>query len=76
MPSNAILARQFIQEFDGFSIGSNDMTQMALATDRDNNCACSHIYHDEEDPAVVWAILAGTIFRQKFGVSASAARAW
>lgn len=59
LPSNAILAKEFIKEFDGFSIGSNDMTQMVLATDRDN-ARLSHIY-DEEDPAVVWAILV-TIF--------------
>ncbi len=65
IPSNAILARQFIQEFDGFSIGSNDMTQMVLATDRDN-AALSHIY-DEEDPAVVWAILCTIFTGQKFG---------
>ena len=65
LPSNAILARQFIQEFDGFSIGSNDMTQMVLATDRDNS-SLSHIY-DEEDPAVVWAILVTIFSGQKFG---------
>ncbi|MDL2306657.1 phosphoenolpyruvate synthase [Desulfovibrio sp. OttesenSCG-928-C06] len=59
IPSNAILAKEFIQEFDGFSLGSNDMTQMVLATDRDN-ASLSHIY-DEEDPAVVWSILV-TIF--------------
>ncbi len=65
IPSNAILARQFIEEFDGFSIGSNDMTQMVLATDRDN-AALSHIY-DEEDPAVVWAILCTIFTGQKYG---------
>ncbi|HJA79332.1 PEP/pyruvate-binding domain-containing protein [uncultured Desulfovibrio sp.] len=69
IPSNAILAKQFISEFDGFSIGSNDMTQMVLATDRDN-ARLSHIY-DEEDPAVVWAILvsifAGQKYRKKVG---------
>ena len=65
LPSNAILARQFIQEFDGFSIGSNDMTQMVLATDRDNS-SLSHIY-DEEDPAVVWAILTTIFTGQKYG---------
>ncbi|WP_458400788.1 PEP/pyruvate-binding domain-containing protein [Mailhella sp.] len=64
VPSNAILARQFISEFDGFSIGSNDMTQMVLATDRDN-AELSHIY-DEEDPAVVWAILTTIFTGQKF----------
>ena len=65
LPSNAILARQFIAEFDGFSIGSNDMTQMVLATDRDNP-SLSHIY-DEEDPAVIWAILVTIFTGQKYG---------
>ncbi|WP_461209352.1 PEP/pyruvate-binding domain-containing protein [Desulfocurvus sp. DL9XJH121] len=64
IPANAILAKQFIQEFDGFSIGSNDMTQMVLATDRDNS-RLQHIY-DEEDPAVVWAILVTIFTGQKF----------
>ena len=64
LPSNAILARQFISEFDGFSIGSNDMTQMVLATDRDN-AELTHIY-DEEDPAVIWAILTTIFTGQKF----------
>lgn len=64
IPANAILAKQFIQEFDGFSIGSNDMTQLVLATDRDN-ARLQHIY-DEEDPAVVWAILATIFTGQKF----------
>ncbi len=58
-------AKQFIEEFDGFSIGSNDMTQMVLATDRDN-ARLSHIY-DEEDPAVVWAILVTIFAGQKYG---------
>ncbi|GAB7080552.1 PEP/pyruvate-binding domain-containing protein [Megalodesulfovibrio paquesii] len=65
IPSNAILAKQFIEEFDGFSIGSNDMTQMVLATDRDN-ARLRHIY-DEEDPAVVWAILVTIFTGQKMG---------
>jgi pyruvate,water dikinase len=65
LPSNAILAKQFISEFDGFSIGSNDMTQMVLATDRDN-ARLSHIY-DEEDPAVVWAILVSIFTGLKYG---------
>ncbi len=65
IPSNAILAKQFIEEFDGFSIGSNDMTQMVLATDRDNS-ALSRIY-DEEDPAVVWALLVTIFTGQKYG---------
>ncbi|MFU2210765.1 PEP/pyruvate-binding domain-containing protein [Solidesulfovibrio sp. C21] len=65
IPSNAILAKQYIQEFDGFSIGSNDMTQMVLGTDRDNP-ALRHIY-DEEDPAVVWALLVTIFAGQKYG---------
>ena len=65
IPANAILAKQFIQEFDGFSIGSNDMTQMVLATDRDN-ARLQHIY-DEEDPAVVWAILVTIFTGLKYG---------
>jgi pyruvate,water dikinase len=65
IPSNALLAKQFLEEFDGFSIGSNDMTQMVLATDRDN-ARLSHIY-DEEDPAVVWAILVTIFSGQKYG---------
>ncbi len=64
IPSNAILAKQFIEEFDGFSIGSNDMTQMVLATDRDN-ASLSHIY-DEEDPAVIWAMLVTIFTGQKY----------
>ncbi|NCC23687.1 MAG: phosphoenolpyruvate synthase [Deltaproteobacteria bacterium] len=65
IPSNAILAKQFISEFDGFSIGSNDMTQLVLGTDRDNSML-RHIY-DEEDPAVVWAILTTIFTGQKVG---------
>ena len=65
LPSNAILAKQFLAEFDGFSIGSNDMTQMILAADRDN-ARLAHIY-DEEDPAVVWAILVNIFTGQKYG---------
>ena len=65
IPSNALLAKQFLEVFDGFSIGSNDMTQMVLATDRDN-ASLSHIY-DEEDPAVIWAILVTIFSGQKYG---------
>jgi pyruvate,water dikinase len=65
IPSNAILAKEFIKEFDGFSIGSNDMTQLVLGTDRDNS-RLQHIY-DEEDPGVVWAILTTIFTGQKYG---------
>ncbi|MEF2229527.1 MAG: PEP/pyruvate-binding domain-containing protein [Pseudodesulfovibrio sp.] len=65
IPSNAVLCKEFLKEVDGFSIGSNDMTQMVLATDRDN-ASLQHIY-DEEDPAVVWAILSAIFAGQKAG---------
>ena len=50
IPSNIILADEFLKIFDGFSIGSNDLTQFTLATDRDNSML-SHVY-DERNPAV------------------------
>lgn len=65
IPSNAILAKEFLKEFDGFSIGSNDMTQLVLGTDRDN--ARLRKIYDEEDPAVVWAILTTIFSGQKLG---------
>jgi pyruvate,water dikinase len=65
IPSNAVLAKQFIQEFDGFSIGSNDMTQLVLGTDRDN--ARLRRVYDEEDPAVIWAILVTVFTGQRYG---------
>ena len=65
IPSNAILSKEFLDQFDGFSIGSNDMTQMTLATDRDN--ALLRRLYDEEDPAVVWTILASIFTGQKYG---------
>ncbi len=65
IPSNAVLAKEFIHYFDGFSIGSNDMTQLVLGTDRDNS-RLRQVY-DEEDPAVVWAILVTIFTGQKYG---------
>lgn len=65
IPSNAILAKQFIAEFDGLSIGSNDMTQMVLGTDRDNPDL--QTIYDEEDPAVIWSILTTIFTGQKYG---------
>jgi len=50
IPSNALLADQFLEHFDGFSIGSNDMTQMTLALDRDSGIIAEAF--DERDPAV------------------------
>ncbi|MEI8648270.1 phosphoenolpyruvate synthase [Paraglaciecola sp. Hal342] len=50
LPSNALLADQFLDIFDGFSIGSNDMTQLTLGLDRDSG-VIAHLF-DERDPAV------------------------
>ena len=50
IPSNAILADEFLKHFDGFSIGSNDMTQLTLALDRDSGLVMEGF--DERDPAV------------------------
>ncbi|WP_111656557.1 phosphoenolpyruvate synthase [Isoalcanivorax indicus] len=50
LPTNALLADEFIQHFDGFSIGSNDLTQLTLGLDRDSGIV-SHLF-DERDPAV------------------------
>jgi len=50
LPSNALLADQFLDMFDGFSIGSNDLTQLTLGLDRDSGLI-AHLF-DERDPAV------------------------
>jgi len=50
LPTNALLAREFLEHFDGMSIGSNDMTQLALGIDRDS--AIIAPLFDERDPAV------------------------
>ena len=50
LPSNALLADQFLEYFDGFSIGSNDMTQLSLGLDRDSGLI-AHLF-DERDEAV------------------------
>ena len=50
VPSNALLADEFLEIFDGFSIGSNDMTQLTLGLDRDSSIVAG--LFDERDPAV------------------------
>src|SRR3546814_5584624 len=50
VPSNALLADEFLDIFDGFSIGSNDLTQLTLGLDRDSSIVAS--LFDERDPAV------------------------
>ena len=51
LPSNAVLADEFLEYFDGFSIGSNDMTQLTLGLDRDSALVAATF--DERDPAVL-----------------------
>ena len=50
LPSNALLAEEFLEFFDGFSIGSNDLTQLTLGLDRDSGII-SHLF-DERNPAI------------------------
>jgi pyruvate,water dikinase len=50
VPSNAVLAHEFLKYFDGFSIGSNDLTQLTLGLDRDSGLVAEGF--DERDPAV------------------------
>jgi pyruvate,water dikinase len=52
VPSNAILAAEFLEYFDGFSIGSNDLTQLTLGLDRDSGLDLLAADFDERDPAV------------------------
>ncbi|WP_347554434.1 phosphoenolpyruvate synthase [Robbsia sp. KACC 23696] len=52
VPSNAILAEQFLEHFDGFSIGSNDLTQLTLGLDRDSGLELLAKDFDERDPAL------------------------
>ncbi len=52
VPSNVVMARQFLADFDFMSIGTNDLTQLTLGADRDSGCN----YGDETDPSVKWMI--------------------
>ena len=54
IPSNVILAKAFAERFDGFSIGSNDLTQLTLGVDRDSEDLAA--LFDEQDDAVKWMI--------------------
>ena len=60
VPSNAILAEEFLEFFDGFSIGSNDLTQLTLGLDRDSGMELLAADFDERDPAVT-ALIARAI---------------
>ncbi len=48
LPANALLAEQFLQYFDGFSIGSNDLTQLTLGLDRDSG-VIAHLFNESDD---------------------------
>jgi phosphoenolpyruvate synthase/pyruvate phosphate dikinase len=50
LPSNVLLAEEFLERFDGFSIGSNDLTQLTLGLDRDSSLVAASF--DERNPAV------------------------
>jgi len=54
VPTNVIRAEEFATRFDGFSIGSNDLTQLTLGVDRDSGALADHFR--ESDPAVLWMI--------------------
>jgi pyruvate,water dikinase len=66
IPSNVILAAEFANRFDGFSIGSNDLTQLTLGVDRDSAELAS--LFDEQDEAVKWMISNVIFAAQKAGV--------
>src|SRR5207237_3997546 len=66
IPSNILMAEEFAQHIDGFSIGSNDLTQLTLGLDRDSSLV-SHLY-DERDPAVKKMILMLIAAAKKAGV--------
>ncbi len=54
IPSNVVLAEQFAEVFDGFSIGSNDLTQLTLGVDRDSEVVAP--LFDERNEAVYWMV--------------------
>src|SRR2546427_1429460 len=66
IPSNALLADRFLEHFDGFSIGSNDMTQLTLAVDRDAGGAIASTF-DERDDAVKAMLLMAIAACRKAG---------
>ena len=74
IPSNVIRASEFAHRFDGFSIGSNDLTQLTLGVDRDS-AELAELF-DERDPAVEWmiaeAIDAAHVARIKVGICGQA----
>ena len=72
IPSNVILAAAFAERFDGFSIGSNDLTQLTLGVDRDSELLAS--LFDEQNEAVKWMIRKVIQEAHKAGVESRAMR--
>ena len=74
IPANVVLAEKFLSVFDGFSIGSNDLTQLTLGIDRDSGTV-AHLF-DERDDAVRWmlahAIEAGRRVGKRVGICGQA----
>ena len=64
LPSNAVLAEQFLEYFDGFSIGSNDMTQLTLGLDRDSGLI-AHLFDERNDAVKVFLHMAIQACRKK-----------
>ncbi|WP_026182324.1 phosphoenolpyruvate synthase [Leeia oryzae] len=64
IPSNAILAEQFLEYFDGFSIGSNDMTQLTLALDRDSGGPIASLFDERNDAVKAMLSMAITACRK------------
>ena len=65
IPSNVILAEKFCEQFDGFSIGSNDLTQLTLGVDRDSG-ELAHLFN-EQDEAVKWMLAHVISVANKYG---------
>jgi pyruvate,water dikinase len=65
VPSNAVMAEEFLRVFDGFSIGSNDLTQLTLGLDRDSGTV-AHLF-DERDAAVRWLIARAIAAARRLG---------
>jgi pyruvate, water dikinase len=64
LPSNVVLAEQFCQIFDGFSIGSNDLTQLTLGLDRDSSLV-AHLFDERNDAVIAMVKMAITTVRQQ-----------